>query len=83
MCQQAENPTIEDIMQRSDTARFTTNMLLGLLRDFVYNRKGGFLKGAATQRWILEQLYSKTVLAHIGALPNECTIKHPLHTTAT
>jgi hypothetical protein len=31
---------MEDIMQRSETARFTTNMLLGLLSDFVYNRKG-------------------------------------------
>jgi hypothetical protein len=33
--------------------------------------------GAATLRWILQQLHSKTVLAHIGAFPNKCTIKHP------
>ncbi len=32
---------------------------------------------AATLRWILSQLHSKTVLAHIGAFPNKCTIKHP------
>jgi hypothetical protein len=37
-------------------------------------------KGAATLRWILQQLHSKTVLAHIGAFPNKCTIKHPFHT---
>jgi hypothetical protein len=36
--------------------------------------------GAATQRWIL---HSKKVLAHIGAFPNKCTIKHPFQTTAT
>jgi hypothetical protein len=38
--------------------------------------------GAATLRWILQQLHSKTVLAHISAIPNKCTIKHPFHTTA-
>ncbi len=36
-------------------------------------------RGAATLRWILQQLHSKTVLAHIGAFPNKCTIKHPFH----
>jgi hypothetical protein len=35
----------------------------------------------AAQWWILEQLHSKTFLAHIGAFPNKCTIKHPFHTT--
>jgi hypothetical protein len=38
--------------------------------------------GAAALRWILPQLHSKTVLAHIGAFPYKCTIKHPFHTTA-
>ncbi len=27
-------------------------------------------------------LQNKTVLAHIGAFPNKCTIKHPFHTLA-
>jgi hypothetical protein len=40
-------------------------------------------RGAATQRWILEPLDSKTVLAHIGAFPKKGTIKHPFHTMAT
>ncbi len=40
-------------------------------------------KGAATLLWLLQQLHSKTVLAHISAFPNKCTIKHPFHTTAT
>jgi hypothetical protein len=31
----------------------------------------------------LQQLHSKTMLAHIGAFPNKCTIKHPLLTKAT
>jgi len=26
------------------------------------------------------QLHSKTVLAHVGAFQNKCTIKHPFHT---
>jgi hypothetical protein len=39
--------------------------------------------GADTERWILQQLHSKTVLAHIGAFPNKCTIKHHCHTMAT
>ncbi len=26
-------------------------------------------------------MHSKTVLAHISAFPNKCTIKHPFHTT--
>jgi hypothetical protein len=38
------------------------------------------LGDAATLRWILQQLHSKTVLARIGACPNKCTIKHPFHT---
>ncbi len=38
--------------------------------------------GAATQRWILQQLHSQTVLAHINAFPYKCTIKHPFRTTA-
>jgi hypothetical protein len=38
--------------------------------------------GDATQRWILQQLHSKTVLAHISAFQNKCIIKHPFHTTA-
>ncbi len=29
---------------------------------------------------ILQQLHSKTMLAHISAFPNKCTIKHPFHT---
>jgi hypothetical protein len=33
--------------------------------------------GAATLRWFLQQLHSKTVLAHISPFPNKCTIKHP------
>ena len=36
-----------------------------------------FFIGTATLRWILQQLHSKTVLAHIGAFPNKCTIKQP------
>jgi hypothetical protein len=40
------------------------------------------LNGAATKRWILQQLNSKTVLAHISAFQNRCTL-HPFHTTAT
>jgi hypothetical protein len=36
--------------------------------------------GAATLWWFLQQLHSKTVLAHIGVFPNKCTIKHPFHT---
>jgi hypothetical protein len=39
--------------------------------------------GAATEQWILQQLHSKTVLAHIGAFPNKCTIQQPLHAMAT
>jgi hypothetical protein len=31
---------------------------------------------------VLQQLDSKTVLAHIGAFPDKCTIKHPFHTTS-
>ncbi len=38
--------------------------------------------GAATVRWILQQLHSKTVLAHIGTFPNKCTLKQPFHTTS-
>ncbi len=38
--------------------------------------------GAATLRWILRQLHSQTVLAHINAFPYKCTIKHPFRTTA-
>jgi hypothetical protein len=38
--------------------------------------------GASTKRWILQQLHSETVVAHIGAFPNKCTIKYPLQTTA-
>jgi hypothetical protein len=34
-------------------------------------------KGAAKLRWILQQLHFQTVLAHIGAFPNKCAIKHP------
>ena len=34
--------------------------------------------GAATLQLILQQLHSKTVLAHIGAFSNKYTIKHPL-----
>jgi hypothetical protein len=41
------------------------------------------LNGAATYRWILQQLHSKTVLAHFCALENKCTVKHPFHTKAT
>jgi hypothetical protein len=41
------------------------------------------IRGAATQRWILEPQHSKTVLAHIGAFPKKCTLKHPFHTMAT
>ncbi len=33
--------------------------------------------GAATWRWILQQLRSKTVLAPIGAFPNKYTLKTP------
>jgi hypothetical protein len=40
-----------------------------------------YVIGAATLRWILQQLHSKTVLAHIGAFPNKCAIKQPFHTT--
>ncbi len=36
-----------------------------------------------TYFWILQQLHSKTVLAHISALKYKCTIKYPFHTTAT
>jgi hypothetical protein len=43
----------------------------------------GHVLGAATQRWILQQLLSKMVLAHISAFPKKCTIKHPFHTTPT
>ncbi len=32
-----------------------------------------------TKRWSLQQLHSKTVLAHIGVFPNKCTRKHPFH----
>jgi hypothetical protein len=32
--------------------------------------------GAATKRWILQQLPSKTVLAHIGAFPNKTPFSH-------
>ncbi len=44
-------------------------------------RGEGWWNGAATLRWILQQLHSKTVLAHISAFPNKCTTKHPFHTT--
>jgi hypothetical protein len=37
---------------------------------------------AATKGWILQQLHSKTVLAHISAFPNKCNIKHPFYKTA-
>jgi len=36
--------------------------------------------GAATQRWILQQLHSKTVLAHISAFQNKCMHYNTLFT---
>jgi hypothetical protein len=51
-------------------------IILDFLQKFCMPLKAGkeknkFASGAATLRWILQQLHSKTVLAHIGAFPNK------------
>ncbi len=54
-----------------------------LLSQYNVNLKGGWTKRCCDITVILQQLHSKTVLAHIGAFPNKCTIKHHCYTTAT
>jgi hypothetical protein len=45
----------------------------GRQQDVTFRCRVFALFGAATLRWILQQLHSKTVLAHIGAFPNNKT----------
>jgi hypothetical protein len=37
----------------------------------MYSTVDIYIPGAATKRWILHQLHSKTVLVHLGAFPNK------------
>jgi hypothetical protein len=46
-------------------------------------RINAYFFGAATYRWILQHLHSKTVLDYISAFPNKCTIKKSFQTADT